>query len=191
MFGGWFKFPWAFLVSLVALKSSLVCGFEISIRIQSLSSLVVELFCGLSGGLGMTGVLEIKLFVIRLMWFSCAAFGWTLGQFDRKRRKKGRWGKEADSSEGWQVKWCVVPLVGVRWIVEFLDDNPLSQNVVGALLIVCALVFCSFWSCVSCCDTRFASSGVLSCNKWFLDSVVYVCLRFRSFLSLSSALGIV
>jgi hypothetical protein len=66
--------------------------------------LVVEPFYGLSGGLGMTGALVIELFMIHLMCFSCAAFGWTLGQFDRKRRKKGRWSKEADSSERWQVK---------------------------------------------------------------------------------------
>lgn len=34
----------------------------------------------------MIGFLGRKLYMIRLTWFSCAAFGWTPGPFDRKGR---------------------------------------------------------------------------------------------------------
>lgn len=107
-------------------------------------SSVVGLSCGQFRGLGMIGVLEIKLFMIRLMWYSYAAFGWIPGPSNRKRRKKGWWNKEASLREGRQVMCCAVPSARDRWIVEFLGVSPLSPADSSSLSVVWSSVDCPF-----------------------------------------------
>jgi hypothetical protein len=65
----------------------------------------VVVFFGLFGEPEMIGALATSLYLIPLTSYFFAASGWIPELFDRKRRKKRRWSKEAGLSEGQQVKF--------------------------------------------------------------------------------------
>lgn len=160
---------------------SLVFGCTTSREMPTWSSMVVGLSCGLFGGLGMISVLGINLCMIRLMWYSCASFGWTPWPSDRKKKEKGWWNKEASLSEGWQVTFCVGRSAGDRWIIEFLGVSPLSPARCGPWLVVYSLASCPFSLLFVGC-VPFASSGVLLCTKWYLDTAWCFCCALGCFL---------
>jgi hypothetical protein len=61
--------------------------------------LAVGLCFGLFGEPEMIGFLVKKVQLTLLTLYFFVAFGWILGPFDRKRRKKRWWSEEANSSE--------------------------------------------------------------------------------------------
>lgn len=151
-------------------------------KMTTWSSLVVGMSCGLFGGLEMIIVLGIKLYMIRLTWYSCAAFGWTPGPFDRKRRTTdvGTRKQAYQKDDKWRFVPCFQLVTGGSSNFWELAPCRLLEVVLARWSDLLSVV--PFLCCSSGCVT-FASSRVMFCNKWYLDTVLcFYCVLGHFFL---------